>query len=44
MHLLSDRYVDSSLVYQGYARNLGFDGVMAINNFAMDGLWPDITF
>lgn len=42
--LLSDRYVDSSLVYQGYARNLGFDGVMAINNFAMDGLWPDITF
>lgn len=44
MVVLSDRYVDSSLVYQGYARNLGFEGVKAINDFAMDGLWPDITF
>lgn len=42
--VLSDRYVDSSLVYQGYARKLGFEGVKSINDFAMGGLWPDITF
>lgn len=42
--LLSDRYVDSSLVYQGFARGLGMEGVKAINEFAIDGLWPDVTY
>lgn len=42
--IISDRYVDSSLVYQGFARNLGFEGVLSINSFAMDGLWPDVTY
>lgn len=42
--VLCDRYVDSSLVYQGYARGLGIEGVLAINTFAMDGIWPDVTY
>jgi len=42
--VLSDRFVDSSLVYQGFARGLGIDTVMKINSFALCGLMPDITF
>lgn len=42
--VLCDRYVDSSLVYQGYARGLGIEGILSINSFAMDGIWPDITY
>lgn len=41
--VLCDRYLDSSLVYQGYARGLGIDNVYKINMFALDYL-PDITF
>ena len=42
--VLCDRYVDSSLVYQGYARGLGIEGILSINSFAMDGIWPDVTY
>ncbi len=42
--VISDRYIDSSLVYQGYCRGLGVDEVYAINNFGTIGLIPDITF
>jgi dTMP kinase len=38
-----DRFVDSSLVYQGVGRWLGIDAVRAINAFATDGLTPDRT-
>ncbi|HEX5194675.1 MAG TPA: dTMP kinase [Solirubrobacteraceae bacterium] len=38
-----DRFVDSSLVYQGVGRWLGIDAVRAINEFATDGLIPDRT-
>lgn len=38
-----DRYLDSSLAYQGYARNLGVDTVLNINSFATDGTFPDLT-
>jgi dTMP kinase len=38
-----DRFVDSSLVYQGVGRWLGIDAVPAINAFATDGLTPDRT-
>ncbi len=42
--VLVDRYVDSSLAYQGQARGIGIDAVYAINAPAIDGLFPDITF
>lgn len=41
--VLLDRYVDSSLAYQGYARNLGIEKVYEINNYAIDGFFPDLT-
>lgn len=41
--VLCDRYIDSSLAYQGYARNLGFDFVLSINKYATQHL-PDLTF
>ncbi|MEB7463503.1 dTMP kinase [Staphylococcus succinus] len=41
--VLCDRYIDSSLAYQGYARGIGLAEVKSINEFAIDGLYPDIT-
>jgi dTMP kinase len=41
--VLCDRFIDSSLAYQGYARNIGFDEVKAINEFAIEGFLPDLT-
>ncbi len=41
--VLMDRYLDSSLVYQGYARGIGMDRVREINEFAIEGHLPDIT-
>ncbi len=42
--VISDRYIDSSLAYQGYARDIGIDEVLSINLFATEGVMPDITF
>lgn len=42
--VVSDRYLDSSLAYQGEARGLGVDEVARVNRFATQGLEPDITF
>ncbi len=42
--VISDRFVDSSLVYQGIARGLGIEKVAEINSYALGGLKPDITF
>ncbi|ABK62224.1 MULTISPECIES: dTMP kinase [Clostridium] len=41
--VICDRFIDSSLAYQGYARGIGIDEVMAINEFAIDGYMPDLT-
>ncbi len=38
-----DRYVDSSLAYQGYARGLGCDFIEKINSYALDKFSPDLT-
>jgi dTMP kinase len=42
--VVSDRFLDSSLAYQGGARRLGIEEVERINRFATGGLVPDITF
>ncbi|WP_436953550.1 dTMP kinase [Staphylococcus shinii] len=41
--VLCDRYIDSSLAYQGYARGIGIEEVKSINEFAINSLYPDIT-
>lgn len=41
--VICDRFVDSSVVYQGHARGLGIDNVEQINKYATGGLEPDIT-
>lgn len=41
--VLCDRYIDSSLTYQGYARGIGVEEVRSINEFAINGLYPDLT-
>ena len=41
--VICDRYIDSSLAYQGYARGLGIEKVYKINDYAIDGFYPDLT-
>lgn len=41
--VICDRFVDSSVVYQGYARGVGIDAVEDINSYATLGLIPDLT-
>ncbi len=41
--VLCDRFIDSSLAYQGYARGIGINEVMQINQFAIDHKMPDLT-
>ena len=41
--VISDRFIDSSVAYQGYARGIDVADVEAINRFATDGLLPDLT-
>jgi dTMP kinase len=41
--LVLDRFIDSSLAYQGGGRRLGIDAVRTINEFAIRTVWPDRT-
>jgi dTMP kinase len=42
--VVCDRYIDSSLAYQGIARNLGVERVLELNLYATGGVLPDRTF
>ncbi|MGL4722691.1 MAG: dTMP kinase [Desulfovibrionaceae bacterium] len=42
--VISDRYVDSTLVYQGYARNIVKEDIIYLNSLSTGGLLPDYTF
>jgi dTMP kinase len=42
--VVADRYVDSSLAYQVFGLGLPFERVLAVNEWATGGLWPDVTF
>ncbi len=41
--VICDRYVDSSAVYQGIARGLGIETVYEVNQYAIQGILPDLT-
>ena len=41
--VICERFLDSSLAYQGYGRGLGIDEVLNINLFAIDNTYPDMT-
>ena len=41
--VVCDRYLDSSLAYQGGARGLGVDNILQVNSFATEGTFPDLT-
>jgi dTMP kinase len=43
LHVVSDRSVWSSVVYQGYGRGLGAKKVTELNDWALGGRWPDVV-
>lgn len=43
-YVICDRYVDSSLAYQGHAQGLGIDAVYTINKYVIEDALPEVTF
>lgn len=41
--IISDRFADSTIVYQGYGRGLDLQNLYTLNNIAIGGRWPDLT-
>ena len=41
--VICERFLDSSLAYQGFGRQIGMDEVLSINLFAIDNTYPDMT-
>ncbi len=41
--VICERFIDSSIAYQGYGLGLEIDAIKIINNWAAGGLWPDLT-
>ncbi len=41
--IVADRFADSSVAYQGGARELGTSHVLSLTDMVIDGLWPDLT-
>ena len=42
--VICDRYADSTIAYQGHGRGMDPEELQRLNDYATDGLWPDITF
>lgn len=42
--VISDRFIDSSLAYQGFARGLGVERILGLSSWATDDLMPDVVF
>ncbi|KXG76365.1 Thymidylate kinase [Fervidicola ferrireducens] len=41
--VVCDRFVDSSLAYQGYARGIGINRILQLNKWVIGPYWPDVT-
>ena len=41
--VVTDRYIGSSIAYQGHGRGLGVEAVRSLCDWATDGLWPDLA-
>lgn len=41
--VISDRFADSTIVYQGYGRGLPIHTLYSLNHIAVSGVWPDLT-
>jgi len=42
--VISDRFIDASIAYQGYGRAINISWIEELNRIASDGIYPDITF
>lgn len=42
--ILCDRFLDSSIIYQGFVKKIGSEAINQINQYAIDGVYPNLTF